>query len=190
MWPPWPSIIMEPPPAGDAGRGRSHRQDRELDFHRAGFFELQCRLDRFAGFERMLDVHEHQVIAAGLESHRLARLDFDAAFDRAHLHHAVVHAHRMDLACRRRVASGAAQTIRRGAVVGHRQISRARARSLRRRARPGLGDVDRADIVVGGLRSRRVRTAGWRSPSRRPGCFGSTCACVPSWTSPDLPNSL
>jgi hypothetical protein len=38
------------------GRRRSNRQDRKLDLERAGLFELQRRFDRFAGFERMLDV--------------------------------------------------------------------------------------------------------------------------------------
>jgi hypothetical protein len=80
------------------GRGRSHRQDRKRDFDRVSFVELKPRLDCLAGFERMLKFHEHEMIAAGLERNRLARLDLEPAFNRPHLHHAIFHAHSMDLA--------------------------------------------------------------------------------------------
>src|SRR5262249_31986025 len=95
----------------DAGSWGTDRNNRQFHFDGAGLFELQRRLDRAAGLERMLDVEEHHVIAARLESHCLARLDFQPAFDRPHSHHAVFHAHCMDLTLPGGITPGAGQTI-------------------------------------------------------------------------------
>src|SRR5277367_3544210 len=90
-----------------------------------------------------------------LERDRSTRRNFKAALYGSHLHDAAFEAHGVDLAFRSSIARNTHQTLWRCASVGNGHISRRRACAFRSRARPGLSNVDRANIVVRSLTGRR-----------------------------------
>jgi uncharacterized protein YndB with AHSA1/START domain len=114
--------------------------DRGLDF--PGVLEGKRQGKALALGQRLLQAHEHDVIAAGLERERRAGLQIEAG-DRAHLHHAVVVGHVMELRLGGDRRAHANQAVGAGAVVRHRDIGGAGSRALGRGARPGVGDGDR-----------------------------------------------
>src|SRR5215510_15299788 len=71
--------------------------DLVLDIDRTGLLEAQLAFERVALLERRAQVHEHDVIAAGLELDLLTGADLEAALDLAHLHRSAVHLHLMHL---------------------------------------------------------------------------------------------
>src|SRR5690606_38738273 len=67
----------------------TNRLDRGSHVNLAGLFKDKRQLQLFTRLERLLQAHEHDVVAAGAERHRLAGWHLDR-FDAAHLHHAVL----------------------------------------------------------------------------------------------------
>ena len=118
-------------------------------------------------FQRMLEVDEHHVHTGRLERDRLAWLDFEAALDGPHLHHAIVHGHGVYLTLGAGLTGHAGHPIRRLTVIRDGHVSSARRCALWRRAGPGLGDVDRADIVVGRFSRRCSELRQSERESRR-----------------------
>ncbi|MCY1535410.1 hypothetical protein D9M68_708150 [compost metagenome] len=79
------------------GLAASRRANRELDFDRSRLFEGQGRLDGFALLERLLHVHEHDVIAAGFQLDDFAFGNRDPALQFAHDHDAAIDLHLVEL---------------------------------------------------------------------------------------------
>lgn len=69
--------------------GRRHHH--HVDVHFGTAFERQGQRERRAFLQRRYQAHEHDVIAARFEKLRANGGDFNAAFDLAHLHHAINH---------------------------------------------------------------------------------------------------
>ena len=156
-----------PPPRRRAGRGRPYGSDGVLDVDCAGMLEFEDCRRGLALFQRMLEVDEHHVHTGRLERDRLAWLDFEAALDGPHLHHAIVHGHGVYLTLGAGLTGHAGHPIRRLTVIRDGHVSSARRCALWRRAGPGLGDVDRADIVVGRFSRRCSELRQSERESRR-----------------------
>ena len=121
--------------------------DVDLDLDRAGLLERQDHRNLLALLERLLQVLQHHVVAAGAQFHRRAGLEVDA-LHRAHLHDAAVHRHFVNLHQARGRRRRTDQPVRFLALVldGHE-----RARDLgagRRRARERVADAQRLQLVV------------------------------------------
>src|SRR6516164_11340554 len=93
------------------------------------------------------------MVTTRLEFDHFARPDLQAALYWSHFHHAVFHAHRMDLALGRSIGSGAAQSLRHWAVIGYSEIRSGGTCALRRGARPRISNVDWTDVIFAGPRS-------------------------------------
>src|SRR6185436_506394 len=129
------------------------------DLDRSGLLEHQRTLDLLANRERLLEAEQHDAKRAGLELDGLAGLDLDAVGERARLGHAVHidHLVHLDLARRRRGASD--QAIRGLSLVGDGEIAARNVGVFRGRARPGVTDVEGADLeLVRAGRSRNEQT--------------------------------
>jgi hypothetical protein len=100
-----------------------------------------------------LEGDQHHMEAPRCKCNGFARLDFEATLDRSHFHNTAFHCHAVYLALRAGVARHAIHPIRCRALVRDRHVARAGLGSFRRSASPWLSDVDRADIIIGGLRS-------------------------------------
>src|SRR5450755_2636269 len=110
--------------------------DDEINLDLASPGELQRGLEMIALHELPVQANEHHVIAAGAELDRLPRLDLYAAREGTHLHHAVVHAHFVDLKSACNIAYTADQAFGRAASIGDLHIAAADAGTFRRSARP------------------------------------------------------
>src|SRR5262245_15649480 len=108
--------------------------------------------------ERLLQADEHDVERARLELDALARLDLQSPFHRPHLRDAVLHGHLMDFELGRDVRRTADEAIGCRSVVGDFHVAGRNARSLRGRARPWIGTVERAGLKVAG--ARRTESQG------------------------------
>ena len=115
MPPPWSPLIMVPPPAAAPGAGAPMAAMGYSTSTVPAWSNFSVALTRLALLQRMFQIEQHDVKAAGLQRDGLARLDFQAALDRAHFHHAVFHGHGVDLALRA-LASLDTQLTRSGAV--------------------------------------------------------------------------
>src|SRR5881296_2184712 len=116
------------------------------DLDGPGLLEHQRALDLLAELEWLLEAEQHDAKRAGLELDGLAGLDLDAVRERARLRHAVHidHLVHLDLARGGRLASN--QAIRSFSLVGDDEIAARNVGVFRGRARPGVTDVDRADL--------------------------------------------
>ena len=95
-----------------ARRGGAHRHFQPRDAGSTGAIdELEDQRHGLAGDQGLLQVGQHEVVAARLELDRLARRQIDAAGDGAHPHHVAFHLHLVDLG----LAAPPASTRRPGA---------------------------------------------------------------------------
>src|SRR5438128_264969 len=69
---------------------RTKALDIECDADVARMFERERHRHAFALPQWGIQIHEHQMRAAGRETDGLAGFDQEAAVDRAHLHHSVI----------------------------------------------------------------------------------------------------
>src|SRR5439155_7765368 len=99
------------------GRLRADALNIERQQYLAGLLEFQRDRHLVTLLERALEVHDHQVIAAGRELYGLAGLDGEALVERPHRHHAVIHRHLVHLDPASDVAAATDQPVRRRALV-------------------------------------------------------------------------
>ena len=102
-------FIIEPP-GPEEPTPSTGRSDRDLP----RVLEGQRHLDCLAARQRMLEADKHQMRAARRQFDDAVRRDFQAADDLAHLHHAAVQLHLVQL---RASAKSAATPVRRSAVA-------------------------------------------------------------------------
>src|SRR5215510_15862530 len=133
-----------------AGRrcGRPQRLDGVFDIDLAGLLELQRAFDLRTLLQRLLQTREHHVKPSGLELDRLTWLDLEAALDRPHLRDALLHDHAVDLELPGDRGGAADEAVGCAALVADAHIGARDRRALWRRARPGIADRKRADVVV------------------------------------------
>src|SRR5579863_1032848 len=122
-----------------ARRADSH--DPELDLDRPCMFETKRRLDVCALGQRMGEMGEHQVIAAGREDDRAMGGNGQSVLELAHLRDAVLRAHLMDFDLGE-IRRSSGQTVGRRALVFDGQVAAANLGALRGRARPRVFDHD------------------------------------------------
>ena len=147
------------PPAGlSACLAGTHRLHQQVDVDAAGLLEHQGHRDLGVLGERRLQLHEHDVIAAGLQRHGGAGRDLQALVELAHAHDVAVHLHLVDLDLGRGGTARRDQPVGRRALVGDGHVAAAGLGGRRRGARPWLSDFQRAELVV--LRPRRRREEG------------------------------
>ena len=109
--------------------------------------------------ERILQIHQHQVIAARRELDGLAGLDRQSLVERTHGHDAVVHGHLVDLDLAGEIAGAADQPVRRRALVLDGEIAARDLGAAGRRAAPGLRDDEIAGLDLLGARGRGQSSA-------------------------------
>ena len=114
------------------------------DLDRSSLFEHQRPLDLLANLERLLEAEQQDAIRAGLELYGVAGLDSDAVRERASS--SAVHIDHLGLARRGRGASD--QAIRGLSLVGDGEIAPRNVGVFRGRARPGVTDVEGADLEL------------------------------------------
>src|SRR5262245_15460412 len=123
------------------------RLDRVVEIHLSGPLENQRALEAVALLKRTRQPDEHEVKRPGLELDRLPRLDLETILELAHPHHALVHLRGVDLDPFASLGRAADQAIRGCTIVAKRRVAGRHRRTLRRRARPWIGDLDRAGLV-------------------------------------------
>src|SRR6516165_5001829 len=134
---------------------RTYREHVELDFGHASLLKDQGRLEMVVLAEWLLQIDEHDVGAAGFKLDSLARLDLKAVLELSHLRDALLHRHLVDLKRPSDVRGAANQAVSRRACVHNLQVARPDARALRSSARPGIGDGQRARLVLASRRGHR-----------------------------------
>src|SRR5829696_7862903 len=130
-----------------------------LDRHRAGLLEQKRAFERLALLQRLRQVHEHDMVAAGLELDGCAGLDLEPGLERAHAHDLALHRHLVDRKARRRGQRAADEPVGLGAGIGDAHVAAGDLRSAGRGPRPWRLDDERADPVgrTGGGSRRRNR---------------------------------
>jgi len=83
---------------------------------------------------------------------------FTPALDEANVSDAVVHRHLVNFECRRNIHGAADQPIGGRPVVGDFHVAGGNACPFRGGARPRIDNIDRACLVVTGLRSHKRKT--------------------------------
>src|SRR5215207_801632 len=130
-----------------------------LDRHRAGLLEQKRAFERLALLQRLRQVYEHDMVAAGLELDGCAGLDLEPGLERAHAHDLALHRHLVDRKARRRGQRAADEPVGLGAGIGDAHVAAGDLRSAGRGPRPRRLDDERADPVGrtgGGSRSRNL----------------------------------
>src|SRR5690349_13109080 len=135
-----------------APASRTDAFDHEIHGRATGFFEFQSGLDMFAFLERLLQADKHNVISGGFESNCLARLDFNARCDLAHLHHTLVHTHFMNFEFARNVRNTAEQPIGSASGIGDRKVAATYRSPFWRGARPSSRQFESANHDIVGAR--------------------------------------
>src|SRR6516165_5502528 len=141
-------------PRFPAGR-RTYREHVELDLGHTSLLKDQGRLEVVVLAEWLLQIDEHDVGAAGFKLDSLARLDLKTVLELSHLRDALLHGHLVDLKRSSDIRGAANEAISRRARVDDFEVAGADARALRSSARPGIGDRERARLILAGGRGHR-----------------------------------
>lgn len=142
----------------DVGRRRPYPSDLESHRHGACILEGERGGEGFTLFERLLQAEEHEVVAIGRERDGASGRHRYPIGHLTHFHHAIGHAHLMDLGTLGDVRCCRDEPVWRGSDILDGEIAYADFRPARRCPRPRRldGNVPSLELSGGGmLRGRR-----------------------------------
>src|SRR6185312_5318762 len=130
----------------------------KIDGDFARFLKFQHRFDVLALLQRALQPDEHHMVSTRLQFDRLSRFDLESLVERTHFHHAVVHAHLVDLETAGDIRRAPDKAVSHTPCVRDRHVGAPDRSALWRSARPGTRNFQAPDRDIFGLRRANPTT--------------------------------